>query len=181
MSDTLRKKPGRPPMYNAERVSKICELLSKGETKENAAKMVGISPAILYDWQNRYPEFLEAVKRAQAEFENWQMNGILESAKKSLKTLIEGCEYEEVKTEYEQDPKNPSNPRIKKQTRTTKRILPSPTAVIFALCNRDPEHWQNRVTNDINGRLETESVVKPDLSNVPDDLLAQVIESIQRK
>lgn len=179
MSETLRKKPGRPPMYNAERVSKICELLSKGETKENAAKMAGISPAILYDWQNRYPEFLEAVKRARTEFENWQMNGILESATKSLKRLVEGYEYDEIENEYEQDGKG--GYRIKRQKTKTKQVPPSPTAVIFALCNRDPEHWQNRVTNDINGRLETESVVKPDLSNVPDDLLAKVIESIQRK
>ena len=89
-------------------------------------------------------------------------------------------EYEETKTEYEND-KN-GNPRIRKQTVVTKRIAPSPTAVIFALCNRDPEHWQNRVAQDITGKLETETKGSGvSLANVPDELLAKVIDAINGK
>ena len=113
------------------------------------------------------------------EFSEWEMHGILEDARKSLKTLICGQEYEETKTEYESD-KN-GNPRIKKQTRVTKKILPNPTAVIFALCNRDPEHWQNRVSNEISGKIETENKPGITLANVPDTLLAQVIDAINGK
>lgn len=121
------------------------------------------------------------MKKAQADYEEWQMNGILADAKKSLVTLILGQEYEEIKTVYEPDPRNPNNPKIKSQTRTTKRIPPNATAIIFALCNRDPDNWKNRINNEISGKLETEGESKLDLSGIPDDLLAQVVECVRKK
>lgn len=158
----------------------ICDAIERGETNETAAKLGGIHIATFCEWQNTKSEFAEAVKRAKAAFEDWQMNGILEDARKSLKTLVCGQEYEEIKTEYEND-KN-GQPRIKKQTRTTKKILPNPTAVIFALCNRDPEHWQNRVAQDVNGKIDVEQKGPGvSLANVPDSLLAQVIDAINGK
>ena len=167
-------------MYTPERVARICEAIERGETNETAAKIGGISITTFCEWQNKKPEFSEAVKRAKAAFEDWQMNGILEDARKSLKTLICGQEYEEIKTEYEND--KTGNPRIRKQTRITKKILPNPTAVIFALCNRDPENWQNRVTQDVNGKLDVEQKGSGvSLANVPDSLLAQVIDAINGK
>ena len=172
-------KGGRRPIYTPERVAKICEAIERGETNATAAKIGGIAISTFCEWQNSKPEFSEAVKRAKAAFEEWQMNGILEDAKKSLKTLVCGKEYEEVKTEYEND-KN-GNPRIKKQTRVTKIVLPNPTAVIFALCNRDPEHWQNRISNELSGKITTENKTDISLEKVPDDLLAQVINAINEK
>lgn len=170
---------GRKPKYTPERVRLICDAIERGETDEMAAKIGGIHKDTFYDWQTRHSEFSAAVKKAHEAFEEWQRNGILKDAVKSLKTLICGQEYEEIKTEYEQDPHNPGEPRIKKQTRITKKVLPNPTAVIFALCNRDPDNWKNRVTNEIAGKLETESKSDISLANVPDELLAKVIESIR--
>lgn len=173
-------KRGRQPMYTPERVKRICDAIERGETNETAAKIGGIHVSTFCEWQNSKPEFSEAVKRAKAAYEDWQMNGILEDARKSLKTLVCGQEYEEIKTEYEDD-KN-GNPRIRKQTRVTKKILPNPTAVIFALCNRDPEHWQNRVAQDVNGKIDVEQKGSGvSLANVPDDLLAKVIDAINGK
>lgn len=172
-------KRGRQPMYTPERVKRICDAIERGETNETAAKIGGIAVGTFFRWMDEKSEFKDAVKRAKAAFEDWQLNGILEDAKKSLKTLICGQEYEEIKTEYEDD--KAGNPRIKKQTRITKKIMPNPTAVIFALCNRDPEHWQNRVSNEVSGKIETEAKSSVSLSNVPDSLLAQVIDAINGK
>lgn len=167
-------------MCTPERVKIICEALAKGETQDTAYRLAGISNETYYRWLKENSEFSNAVKKAQAEFQDWQMNGILEDARKSLKTLICGQEYEEIKTEYEND-KN-GQPRIKKQTRVTKKILPNPTAVIFALCNRDPEHWKNRVEQEVSGKMEVEQTGKPvSLEKVPDALLAQVIDAINGK
>ena len=166
-------------MYTPERVKRICDAIERGETNETAAKIGGIAVGTFFRWMDEKSEFKDAVKRAKAAFEDWQLNGILEDAKKSLKTLICGQEYEEIKTEYEDD--KAGNPRIKKQTRITKKIMPNPTAVIFALCNRDPEHWQNRVSNEVSGKIETEAKSSVSLSNVPDSLLAQVIDAINGK
>lgn len=172
-------KRGRQPMYTPERVKRICDAIERGETNETAARIGGIAVGTFCRWMDEKSEFNEAVKRAKAAFEDWQMNGILEDARKSLKTLVCGQEYEEIKTEYEND--SAGHPRIKKQIRITKKILPNATAVIFALCNRDPEHWQNRVNTELSGKVETESKSKISLANVPDSLLAQVIESIYQK
>lgn len=172
-------KRGRRTSYTPERIAKICKAIETGETSEMAAKIGGISESTFYEWINTKPDFSESVKKARQVFEEWQMHGILEDAKKSLKVLIQGMEYTESKTEYEPDPDNPNVPRIKKQTTITKRIPPSPTAVIFALCNRDPEHWQNRINNELSGKIETENKPNISLANVPDDLLAEVIKSIR--
>lgn len=167
-------------MCTPDRVATICSALANGETQETAFRLGGISKETYYRWLKENKEFSNAVKKAQAEFQDWQMNGILEDARKSLKTLICGQEYEEIKTEYEND-KN-GQPRIKKQTRVTKKILPNPTAVIFALCNRDPEHWKNRVEQEVSGKMEVEQTGKPvSLEKVPDALLAQVIDAINGK
>lgn len=163
-------------MYCQERVDTICKAIERGETIENAARIGNIAVGTLFRWMEEKSEFKEAVKKAKAAYEDWEMNGILADAKKSLKTLICGTEYEEVKTEYEND-KNDS-PRIRKQTRVTKKVLPNATAVIFALCNRDPEHWKNRISNELTGKVETETKGSVSLAKVPDELLAQVIEKI---
>lgn len=168
----------RPPKYTPERVAKILDAIKQGDGVELAAKKAGVSPSQFYEWQATKPEFAEAVKAAKAEYEEWELNGLLQDAKKSLKVLICGQEYDETKTEYEQDPKNPTQPRVKRMTTTHKKILPSATAVIFALCNRDPERWQNRVSNEISGKLDTDGKTEVSLAKVPDELLAQVIEAI---
>lgn len=171
----------RPTKYTPETTAKIFDALRSGDTNDIAAAKAGINIDTFYEWLKSKPEFSEGVKRSRAEYQEWELNGILADAKKSLKTLIVGCEYEEVKTEYEQDPHDPTAPRIKKQTRTTKKVLPNATAVIFALCNRDPEHWQNRVSNELSGKIETEAKTDVSLARVPDELLAQVIDSINGK
>lgn len=173
---------GRKQKYDPERVAIICEAIAAGDTMEVAAKKAGVHVCTIYDWQATKPEFSEAIKMAKAKYDEWILNGILDDAKRSLKTLICGQEYEEVKTEYEQDPSKGGAPRIKKQTRTTKKVLPNPTAVIFALCNRDSEHWQNRISNELSGKIETENTGNaPSLINVPNELLAQVIDAINGK
>lgn len=156
----------------------ILDMIERGESKKNAYTAAGVSETSFHEWQQTKPEFAAAIKEAEHRFQLWEMNDILASARKGLRTLIEGVEYDEIKTEYEQDPDNPSLPRIKKQFMTKKRILPNVTAVIFTLTNRDPEHWQNRISGDLTQRVEVEQKPNISLANVPDDLLKQLIESI---
>lgn len=174
----MAKKMGRPPKCTPERVEKICQALENGESIEMAARMAGITKPTYYDWLEKNLDFSNRVKEAKARFEDWQLHGILEDARKSLKTLICGCEYDETKTEYE--PGEKGLPRIKKQITITKKILPNATAVIFALCNRDPENWSNRHIQELTGRIETESKPNIPLDKIPDELLAQVIESMSK-
>lgn len=165
--------------YCPEIVEEIASYIEQGDSNINAAKKAGITEAAFYKWKKEHVEFVERLKKAEENYHNWELVGILADAKKSLKVLICGQEYEEVKTEYKSDENG--QPVIKSQVRTTKKVLPNATAVIFALCNRDPEHWQNRINADVNSKVTAETKTDLSLANVPDDLLAQVIEAINGK
>ena len=90
--------------------------------------------------------------------------------------MVLGFDYEEIKTESSTG--KDGKTVITKTTKTTKHVAPNPTAIIFALTNRDPENWKNRQTTDITANVKAENTNKPDLSGIPDDLLEQVLNKI---
>lgn len=167
---------GRKPKYTPEKAAIIYKAIVDGDSYRLACKKANIAEDTFARWREKYADFREGIKRAEAEYNKWYSDELVRDCKKSLKTLILGTEYDETTIEYESD-KN-GNTIIKKQKTVTKRILPNPTAIIFALTNRDPENWKNRQTNEITGNLKTESDTKVDLSAVPDELLEQVLEKI---
>ena len=169
---------GRKTKYTHDRVEKICNALAEGKSEKDSCLTAGISVSQFHFWLNQKTEFSEAVKKAKAQYQEWYDKNLLESAERGLRRLIEGEEYIETTTEYEND--GTGQPRIKKQKTVTKRIPPNITALIFALTNRAPDIWKNRISQDVNGKIQTESKSDISLANVPDDLLEKVIESIRK-
>lgn len=169
---------GRKPKYTPERVERICKGISEGRTEKDSCFAAGISVSQFHFWLNAKPEFAEAVKRAKQQYQDWFDNHLLEDAERGLLRLVCGEEYTVTTTEYEND--GTGQPRIKKQKTENKKILPNVTAIIFALTNRAPEKWKNRLSQDVNGKIQTESKSDVSLANVPDDLLEKVIESIRK-
>ena len=164
--------------YCPEIVREICKHIAEGKTAADTCKIVGINTDTYHTWKNEKAEFSDALKKAEQEYRDWYNRDLVQSAKKSLKELILGWECEEVTTEYVADKNNPDQPRIKQQKRVTKKYKPDATAIIFALTNKAPDEFKNRQT--IEGRMEQEVVNKPDLSAIPDELLAQVLESLKK-
>ena len=167
---------GRPTKYTPEVVNIICESLAHGDSRQLACKKAGISDETLATWMRDNLEFLAVVKNAEDEFRNWEHTQLLTSAKKGLRVLIEGQETEETTTEYEPD--LDGNPRIKRQTTKVKKIPPSATAIIFALVNRDPDNWKNRINSEVEAKVQSDQRADVNLKNIPDDLLEQVIKAI---
>ena len=167
---------GRPTKYTPEVVNIIRESLAQGDSRQLACKKAGISDDSFGRWIADNAEFAAIVKNAEDEFRNWEHNELLASAKKSLRVLIEGQEYDETITEYEND--GNGQPRIKRQTTKTKKILPSATAVIFALVNRDPENWKNRINSEVEAKVQSDQRADVNLKNIPDDLLEAVVKAI---
>jgi hypothetical protein len=167
---------GRPTKYTQEVVNIIRESLAQGDSRQLACKKAGISDDSFLNWMRDNSEFSAVVKNAEDEFRNWEHNEILASAKKSLRVLIEGQEYDETITEYEND--GNGQPRIKRQTTKTKKVLPSATAVIFALVNRDPDNWKNRINSEVEAKVQSDQRADVNMKNIPDDLLEQVIKAI---
>ncbi len=166
---------GQKTAYTPERVRIICDAIERGEMDKTAARLAGVRPQTICEWKQRHPEFAEAVKRAEEAFLEWQNSELLAEAKKSLKTLICGTVYEEVRIEEEP---TAQGYMIKRKTRTQKHVAPNPAAIIFALTNRDPENWQNRLNSEVRGRIETDGAASLPLASIPDELLEKVIEAM---
>lgn len=58
---------GRPSKYTPETVAVILEALGKGATHELACQAGGISHQTFAEWMRLYPEFLDGIKRVEAE------------------------------------------------------------------------------------------------------------------
>ena len=66
--DTIKhsKKPGRPSKYLLELGMEIADTMAQGLSLEAAAASCGIGPRTVFDWQRRYPEFLQSVEDGRA-------------------------------------------------------------------------------------------------------------------
>lgn len=60
---------GRPTKRTPERVKRILALLKSGNTRTCAANASGISKETFYEWLREFPDFADAVTRAESEAE----------------------------------------------------------------------------------------------------------------
>ena len=114
-----------------------------GLTDAQIAQKIGISLSTYYEWQNKYPEFSEAIKKGKAPVDIQVENALL---KRAL-----GYDYEEVITEVEEIPtgKGPDGQQIIRQKKhirkVTRHVPPEVAAQIFWLKNRRPGRWRDKV------------------------------------
>lgn len=176
---TEPKKKGRKPQWTEAKVEIMCKAIASGKSYKDAFTAARISHQTFYRHLNDDSDFSDRVKKAEAEYQDWYDSQLVVECKRSLIELVRGYEWDEVTTET--IPGKDGKDTITKTKKVHKKAAPNPTALIFALCNRDPEHWQNRVNTELSGKVETETKSNISLSNVPDDLLAQVIDAIKGK
>jgi hypothetical protein len=173
------KKKGRKPQWTDAKVEIMCKAIAAGKSYKDAFTAARVGHDSFYRHLRDDSDFSDKVKKAEAEYQEWYDSHLVTSCKRSLVELVCGYEWDETTTEYALD-KAGKMVEVKKKT-VHKKAAPNPTAIIFALCNRDPEHWQNRVNNELSGKIETEAKQAVTLENVPDNLLAQVIDAINGK
>lgn len=144
---------GRKPKYNAKIAEKICSLIATDTyTVAEICRMAKISVSTYFDWLNRFPEFSECIKKAEAE----RMAFFVVEAKKSLLRKIQGYTVQEKHITTVGSGKYDVNgkeiPRIKEQKVVDKHFQPDTAAIIFTLCNGEPETWKNRQNNEVTGK-----------------------------
>ena len=176
---TEPKKPGRKPQWTAAKVEIMCKAIAAGKSYKDAFTAARVSSRAFYYHLRDDLQFLQAVKKAEQEYQEWYDAQLVVDCKRSLIELVNGYEWDETTTESALN-KDGKMVEVKKKV-VRKKAAPNPAAIIFALCNRDPEHWQNRINNELSGKIETESKHDITLANVPDALLAQVIDAINSK
>lgn len=123
-----RQKPqgraiGRPSSFNpayCEQVEKLCKL---GATDEQIAEFFDVAVATIYNWKNKHPEFVEAIKNGKVIADMQVSNSLFRRA-----------------VGYEMPD-------------TGKHVSPDVTAQIFWLKNRQPEYWRDRIEQQVNHTL----------------------------
>jgi hypothetical protein len=173
------KKKGRKPQWTQAKVDIMCKAIANGKSHKDAYTAARVSYTAFYSHLKTDAEFIERIKKAEQEYQEWYDSKLVVDCKRSLIELICGYEWDETTTETV--PSRDGKTTVTKKKVVHKRAAPNVTAIIFALCNRDPEHWQNRVNNELSGKIETENKSNVSLANVPDDLLAKVINAINGK
>ena len=171
---------GRKPQWTDAKVEIMCKAIAAGKSYKDAFTAARVGHDSFYRHLRDDSDFSDKVKKAEAQYQQWYDSQLVVDCKRSLRELICGYEWEETTTETA--PGKDGKGTVTKTKVVHKKAAPNATAIIFALCNRDPEHWQNRVAQDVNGKIDVEQKGQGvSLANVPDDLLAKVIDAINGK
>ena len=169
-------KRGRKPQWTDAKVEIMCKAIAAGKSYKDAFTAARVGHDSFYRHLRDDADFSEKVKKAEADYQEWYDSQLVVECKRSLIELVRGYEWDETTTESALD-KNGKMIEVKKKI-VHKKAAPNPTAIIFALCNRAPGEWSNKHIQEISGKIETESKPGLSLANVPDDLLAKVIDAI---
>ena len=143
-----QKKIGRPPMYTQwiteEGLTQVKKWAEEGLINKQIAHKMGINNATLYEWQDRFPEFADALKKGKKVIDEQVENSLLKRAM--------GYQYEE-----ETWGKNQLG-EIVIVKRIVKSQAPDVTAQIFWLKNRNPKEWRDKVEvkNEHEGTITVE-------------------------
>lgn len=140
-------------------LNKILDMIkgwrANGAPLDEIAKKLGISRATLFEYQNKYPDFSDALKVGEKIMDS--------KVEDSLLKECTGYEYEETVTVttaiIDKKTGQVSNlERVEKRT-TKKYARPSVTAIAYYLNNKVPENWKNRVVTTIEDvQLADESI-----------------------
>ena len=176
---TEPKRKGRKPQWTETKVDIMCKAIATGKSYKDADTAARVSHTTFYKHFNEDAEFNARVKKAEREYQEYYDSQLVVDCKRSLLELVRGYEWDETTTESALD-KNGKMVVVKTKV-VHKKAAPNPTAIIFALCNRAPDEYSNKHIQELTGKIETESKPGITLSNVPDSLLAQVIDAINGK
>ena len=169
--------PGRKPKYNDKIVNRICELIASDTyTVAEVCKLVNIHRATYFEWINTKPEFADRIKKAQEARTEY----FVAEAKKSLLRKIQGYTVKEQQVTTVGTGKYDANGReiakIKEQRTVDKHFQPDTAAIIFTLCNGEPDKWKNRQATEVTGKDGKDLFAK-----LSDEELDAKIQDLERK
>lgn len=106
-----------------------------GLTEADIANNIGISTVTLWDWKNKHPNILNALKKGKEVADIRVENALYKRA----------IGYDAIETKTIVDDKGKVT-----EIKQVKHIAPDTTAQIFWLKNRRPELWRDKVVVDAN-------------------------------
>ncbi len=135
---------GRPTKRTPETESKILEFLASGVTRKAAAEAVGIHISTFCDWVADFPEFSEAVTRAESQAEA----GYAAVMRKAAMGFDAGETVETVSTEFRKRKTTTTDPKTGIKTTVEDEVPVSVTRVTTTIRRefdwRAAESWLKR-------------------------------------
>ncbi|RHF51467.1 helix-turn-helix domain-containing protein [Mitsuokella multacida] len=155
MSEKKASNRGSHGKYGAwiapEGLLKIQGWARDGLSDKQIAHNIGITQTTLYEWQKRFPELSEALKKGKEVVDREVENAML---KRAL-----GYEYDEVTQEPVID-KDTGITEMRVTKRVTKQIVPDVTAQIFWLKNRKPDEFRDKRDVELSGSVDLGSIIE---------------------
>jgi len=139
------RKRGRPRVEYSEKYHPAWarSLSRRGLTREEIAREMGISRALLNKWEKMDETFCDALKETKSEADS--------TVEASLFRRALGYEVEEVRVVGKPEAGGTKTLRVEK---VKKQVLPDVTAQIFWLKNRRPDLWRDVQRMEHGGRVE---------------------------
>ena len=158
MSEKKPGKRGRHGKYEdwltEDGLLKVQGWARDGLSNEQIAHNIGINKDTLYEWQKRFSDFSDALKKGKEVVDREVENALLKRAM--------GYEYDEVTQEPVTD-KDTGVTEMRVTKRVTKQIVPDVTAQIFWLKNRKPQEFRDKHDVDLSGHVELPVVLRDDI------------------
>lgn len=130
-----KNKGGRPSPYDPDvHPTWAWSMAMEGKIVEEMAHEMGISVSTFYNWQNAYPEFLDAVKIGKGPADA--------RIEKALYQKALGYSTTERKKVFGLD--GNGKPYVLRIEETEKTIVPDFMSIICWLKNRCPDKWRDR-------------------------------------
>lgn len=148
MSEKKPGKRGRHGKYGEwiteDGLLKVQGWARDGLSNEQIAHNIGINQDTLYEWQKRFPEFSDALKKGKEVVDREVENALLKRAM-GYETV------EEVEEPVEDKETGEVQMRVTK--RVKKQVAPDVTAQIFWLKNRKPAEFRDKHDVEFKGEL----------------------------
>ena len=155
MSEKKASNRGSHGKYGAwiapEGLLKIQGWARDGLSDKQIAHNIGITQTTLYEWQKRFPELSEALKKGKEVVDREVENALLKRAM--------GYEYDDVTQEPVTD-KDTGVTEMRVTKRVTKQIVPDVTAQIFWLKNRKPDEFRDKRDVELSGSVDLGSIIE---------------------
>lgn len=147
--EQVKKSVGRPTEYDPDTFPLYAEHYKrKGLSNEQIAENLGIDISTFYDYQNKYPDFSEAIRKGKQPLVIQLENALMKRAF--------GYEVTERTTEMKMDAEGKPQPAMIKNI--VKHIAPDVGALAFALKNKDPENWKDK--HEISGEIKSNTFLE---------------------
>lgn len=129
--------------YSKQKARDIADMFATAQhSVADVCAKFEIVESTFFKWKAENSEFSELLKKA----EGLRREALGEMARSGLALLLTKQEVEETTTELvdSKDEKGNSKPKIKSRKVTKRVVMPSATAVIFALKNLDSENFKDK-------------------------------------